>query len=156
MSDRQRKRIGRPLKAAPKTGVVLLGLRVPAELKRKVDAAARKSGRSQSEEAARRLELTFKLAETEEPLAILLHVIAIVERARGTTWRDDPDTCEIVVGLTDAFFRQYGNPQFNSRVPTRHSMEWDSLVHSYFDPLLRDAIRTFAAPPPRKVEGEQS
>lgn len=53
-------RIGRPTKT-PKPGErVSLGLRVTADLKRKLDEAAKKSGRSQSQEAELRLERSFE------------------------------------------------------------------------------------------------
>ncbi len=52
---------GRPTKA-PKRGEtrVSLGLRVTAEVKRRLDAAAKKTGRSQSQEAEFRLERSFE------------------------------------------------------------------------------------------------
>jgi hypothetical protein len=54
------KRIGRPTKK-PKTGErVSLGLRVTAETKQRLDAAAAMSGRSQSQEAEMRLERSFE------------------------------------------------------------------------------------------------
>ena len=57
---RQPKRIGRPTKA-PKAGDrVSLGLRVTAEIKSRLDAAAMISGRSQSQEAELRLEQSFR------------------------------------------------------------------------------------------------
>lgn len=50
---------GRPTKA-PKAGErVPLGLRVTAEMKRKLDAASERSGRSQSQEAEFRMERSF-------------------------------------------------------------------------------------------------
>jgi|RhiMetdeSRZDD1v2_1073273.scaffolds.fasta_scaffold1991056_2 hypothetical protein len=53
------RRVGRPTKA-PKSGErVPLGLRVTADIKRKLDAAAEKSGRSQSQEAELRIEQSF-------------------------------------------------------------------------------------------------
>lgn len=58
------KRIGRPTKA-PKSGErVPLGLRVTAETKRKLDAAAKKAVRSQSQEAEFRLEQSFNHDDT--------------------------------------------------------------------------------------------
>jgi hypothetical protein len=54
------KRVGRPTKA-PKSGErVSLGLRVTADIKRKLDRAAEKSARSQSQEAELRLEQSFR------------------------------------------------------------------------------------------------
>ena len=53
------KRLGRP-KRKPMPGArVSLGLRVTAETKQRLDAAAEQSGRSQSQEAELRLEQTF-------------------------------------------------------------------------------------------------
>ena len=45
------KRIGRPTKAPVKGKRVSLGLKVTAEVKRHIDAAAKASGRTQSQEA---------------------------------------------------------------------------------------------------------
>jgi hypothetical protein len=45
------KRIGRPMKQPPRGTRVSLGLKVGAEVKRRIDSAARASGRTQSQEA---------------------------------------------------------------------------------------------------------
>jgi uncharacterized protein (DUF1778 family) len=61
--DEKPKRIGRPTKA-PKPGErVSLGLRVTADIKQKLDEAAARSGRSQSQEAELRLERSFEREE---------------------------------------------------------------------------------------------
>lgn len=52
--------MGRPVKAAVPGVRNSLGLRVTAELKRKLDKAAALSGRSQSQEAEMRLEQSFR------------------------------------------------------------------------------------------------
>jgi hypothetical protein len=54
------KRIGRPLKPVGKTKRVSLGLRVIADIKTRLDKAAVKNGRSQSQEAETRLEQSFR------------------------------------------------------------------------------------------------
>jgi TraY domain len=54
------KRIGRPTKPPTEGERVSLGLRVTADVKRKLDEAAAKSGRSQSQEAELRLERSFE------------------------------------------------------------------------------------------------
>jgi hypothetical protein len=53
------KRMGRPTKAPTSGERVPLGLRVTADTKRRLDAAAETSGRSQSQEAELRLEQSF-------------------------------------------------------------------------------------------------
>lgn len=55
-------KVGRPTKA-PKHGArrVSLGLRVTPDVKRQLDAAADKNGRSQSQEAEFRLERSFEI-----------------------------------------------------------------------------------------------
>jgi len=60
MDESKRKRRGRPTKP-PKAGVrrVTLGLRVSADLKRKLDKDAVKAGRSLSQEAEARLEKSY-------------------------------------------------------------------------------------------------
>jgi hypothetical protein len=59
MGTGQKKRVGRPTKEATAGMRASLGLRVTAETKRKLDAAAEKAGRSQSQEAEFRLERSF-------------------------------------------------------------------------------------------------
>jgi len=54
------KRKGRPIKAAVEGERTQLGLRVTAEMKRKLEAAALESGRSLSQEAELRLEQSFE------------------------------------------------------------------------------------------------
>jgi hypothetical protein len=53
------KRLGRPLKKPQRGQRVSLGLKVTAEIKRRLDSAARASGRTQSQEAERRIELSY-------------------------------------------------------------------------------------------------
>jgi hypothetical protein len=59
----ERKKTGRPLKPAEAGTRVSLGLKVTGEMKNLIDAAAAKSGRSQSQEAAFRLERSFDRIE---------------------------------------------------------------------------------------------
>jgi hypothetical protein len=54
------KRIGRPMKAPVSGKRVSLGLKVTADIKRRLDAAARASGRTQSQEAEHRIELSYR------------------------------------------------------------------------------------------------
>jgi hypothetical protein len=56
-------RIGRPMRRAEEGERVMLGLRVSADLKNKLDEASRKSGRSQSQEAEMWLQQTFLMEE---------------------------------------------------------------------------------------------
>ena len=53
-------RIGRPMKS-PARGEkrISLGLKVTAEVKRRIDSAARATGRTQSQEAERRIEMSY-------------------------------------------------------------------------------------------------
>jgi hypothetical protein len=54
------KRIGRPMKAPARGKRVSLGLKVTADIKRRLDAAAQTSGRTQSQEAEYRIELSYQ------------------------------------------------------------------------------------------------
>jgi predicted DNA-binding protein len=56
---KEAKRIGRPMKKPPRGQRVSLGLKVTAEIKRRLDSAARATGRTQSQEAERRIELSY-------------------------------------------------------------------------------------------------
>ena len=87
----KRRRIGRPTKK-PKAGErVPLGLRVTAEIKRKLDAAAEDAGRSQSQEAELRLERSFEW-----------------EEARGTVQQWMAEACSVVQGDIENAFRHFG------------------------------------------------
>jgi hypothetical protein len=87
----EKKRIGRPTKP-PKPGArVSLGLRVTSEIKEKLDAAARRTGRSQSQEAEIRLERSF---EREGLVMSRGDVWASVGIHKGSLWLiygDDTD-----------------------------------------------------------------
>jgi len=57
--ERNEKRLGRPLKAPRPGERVALGLKVTAEIKQRLDEAARKSGRTQSQQAELMIERAF-------------------------------------------------------------------------------------------------
>jgi hypothetical protein len=85
--EKKRARMGRPTKAPSPGERVSLGLRVTAEIKRKLDEAGEKSGRSQSQEAEIRLERSFELEHFEASIARMIdelreHITALV-RAQG-------------------------------------------------------------------------
>jgi hypothetical protein len=61
-----RKRIGRPMKPPAKGKRISLGLKVTAELKNDLDKLAAKSGRTQSQEAERLIELALRFDELLE------------------------------------------------------------------------------------------
>jgi len=77
------KRMGRPTKA-PKSGErVSLGLRVTADIKRKLDAAAVASGRSQSQEAELRLERSFERDEFRREAEALFEKMFVAAKKHG-------------------------------------------------------------------------
>ena len=85
------KRMGRPTKK-PKAGErVSLGLRVTADMKKRLDAAAASSGRSQSQEAEMRLERSFRVeevaggAEMWELTKTMTALFAFVAKRAATT-----------------------------------------------------------------------
>ena len=57
--ERNEKRLGRPLKAPTPGKRVALGLKVTSEIKQRLDEEARKSGRTQSQQAELMLERSF-------------------------------------------------------------------------------------------------
>ncbi len=61
-------RIGRPMKPAVEGNRVSLGLKVTAEIKGRIDAAAKESGRTQSQEAERLIERAFQYDELLEAM----------------------------------------------------------------------------------------
>lgn len=93
------KRLGRPTKPATAGRRVSLGLRVTAEIKNKLDDAARASGRTQSHEAECRLERSFgheevlsaiaKAQETLDKIAELAGLGATVSLSGSRFTRDE-------------------------------------------------------------------
>ncbi len=85
MTKTTKKRIGRPTRPARPGARVSLGLRVTAEIKQRLDDAAERSGRSQSQEAEMRLERSFegedRLGGPE--LMQLVETIATVMKGTG-------------------------------------------------------------------------
>lgn len=61
MTEKETKRTGRPLNQPEPGRRVSLGLKVTAEMKRRIDDAARRNGRTQSQEAEARLEQAFMM-----------------------------------------------------------------------------------------------
>jgi hypothetical protein len=87
------KRPGRPTKK-PKAGErVPLGLRVTADIKRKLDGAAEKAGRSQSQEAELRLERSFDHDDIFGGAELRSRAIsmAIAFRNGGSNWARNTD-----------------------------------------------------------------
>lgn len=77
-----KKRVGRPTKS-PEGERVSLGLRVTADIKRRLDAAAEASGRSQSQEAEFRLERSFDRQGLLEEVLFLAYPQAIAKGLVG-------------------------------------------------------------------------
>jgi hypothetical protein len=88
---RETKRIGRPMKAPRGKARVSLGLKVTAEVKRHVDAAAKASGRTQSQEAEALIEYAI---ETKKLLADMRTTVAEIDRGsivsalKRRNWRE--------------------------------------------------------------------
>lgn len=93
---------GRPKKAAVEGSLVQLGLRIPAELKNKLDHAADQAGRAQSHEAARRLQASFEW----QPI---IDLIAAIEAGTGASWKDDGQTRDLVICVVNSYFRSFAD-----------------------------------------------
>jgi len=63
MAQEQTKRLGRPTKAPMPGKRVALGLKVTAEIKERIDRDARKSGRTQSQQAELMIERAYELED---------------------------------------------------------------------------------------------
>lgn len=98
----EKRRRGRPVKEPANAGRVALGLRVTPEVKRKLDGAAERSGRSQSQEAELRLERSFDEEDAfgGPELRRIAHLMAIAFANAGSLhahprpaseWVHDPD-----------------------------------------------------------------
>ena len=94
----KKKRLGRPTKPGTAGQRNSLGLRVTAETKRKLEAAALKSGRSQSQEAEFRIVQSFLEEEAyggqelHGLLRLLVGAADIIQARTGKSWSNDWDT----------------------------------------------------------------
>ena len=61
MPKETKRGVGRPIKKPKRGKRISLGLKVTADTKRRIDLAARASGRTQSQEAEHRIELSYAL-----------------------------------------------------------------------------------------------
>ena len=78
--EREKRFGGRPRQRDPQPGErVHLGLRVTLEMKRRIEAEAARTGRSQSQEVEARLDRSFR---DDEVLAELARLRALLERRR--------------------------------------------------------------------------
>ena len=93
------KRVGRPSKAPQKGARNSLGLRVTAEMKNRLEAAAAASGRSQSQEVEFRLEQSFRKeddgiaalggSEQHALFRMMAAAAVIIENRTGKSWSSD-------------------------------------------------------------------
>ncbi len=97
MAERK-KRIGRPTKPGTAGQRNSLGLRVTAEIKRKIEAGALKSGRSQSQDAEFRIEQSFLEErahggrELHGLLLLMVGAAEIIQARTGKSWSSDFET----------------------------------------------------------------
>jgi hypothetical protein len=119
MAETTRKR-GRKAKPASQGARVSLGLKVTPEIKNRLDAEAKRNGRTQSQEAEVRLENSFRYRDAlsevlglryGEPIAALTILIGdIMDRGRSVAsmtrahekWLDDQETFDWVVKIVNA------------------------------------------------------
>jgi hypothetical protein len=83
MRKEKAKRIGRPMKAPTRGERVSLGLKVTAETKRRIDSAARATGLTQSQEAERRIELSYHYERVLKSLDEASALIAELNRGNA-------------------------------------------------------------------------
>lgn len=83
MTEQEETRRGRPMKDAPSTGFASIGGRVPAEIKRRLDEAARRNGRTQSKELEVRLARSFKMDDqaVNDLPGLIEHIYATLAEA---------------------------------------------------------------------------
>jgi hypothetical protein len=79
---KEAKRIGRPMKQPPRGTRVSLGLKVGADVKRRIDSAARASGRTQSQEAEHLIE---RALQYDRMLEAMRTTLADMERGSVET-----------------------------------------------------------------------
>jgi len=133
--DQPRRKFGAPPKRDPEPGERFqLGVRVTAELKRKLDAAAEQSGRSQSQEAELRLEHTF---DRQDLLSEVLTLAYGKEIAADLMWlgetmvlerRDRDDPLEFARALLKKMPHHFERRELQNRV--RNSI---GLLHAVME-----------------------
>ncbi len=128
----QRSKRGRPTKQPVEGQRNSLGLRVTADLKRKLETAAKTSGRSQSQEAEDRLLRSFSDADariqgfgSEDRLKLLRSLSLAVEMVEMTTGKDiftDAETAEAgyraMTGILDGMFSARPGGPLDTVTPT--------------------------------------
>ena len=112
-------RTGRPKLPAGKRRGDTVGLRVTSELRRKLDAACKKTGNTRTREIERRLEESFSNDaivrvqfghETYALFMIARHAIRDLEKKMGKKWFDDAYAHKIAVGIVN-FVMQAVRPE---------------------------------------------
>jgi hypothetical protein len=114
MAQGDKKRIGRPPKAAPPGKRVALGLKVTSEIKQRLDEEARKNGRTQSQQAELMIERAFQQEKafgsgSVAPLAFLM-TSSFAVAAGKSDWTTDPIAYgNGVAAVLDALLREFPN-----------------------------------------------
>lgn len=122
MTKEATKRIGRPMKAPARGERVSLGLKVTADIKRRLDGAARASGRTQSQEAEHRIELSYQyeraLGDLEEARKKLVDDLKQLEKTFAAARQDSTERA-----LKRSGWEKFLAPEFGGNVwlpPGRH------------------------------------
>jgi hypothetical protein len=112
MAQEQEKRLGRPPKAAAPGQRVSLGLKVTADIKQRLDEEARRTGRTQSQQAELMIERSFTeqaaLGGPDMQRLAYLMVTAFATAGQGSAagkpdWINDRDAYRAgVIGVVDA------------------------------------------------------
>lgn len=101
MNTKRKRPPGRPPKPAEPGTMVSVGVVMSAELKARLDDAAHRHSRRQSQEAARRLEKSFEW----QPI---IELVTAIEDATGAHWRDDPETHDLAVLVINSYLEHLG------------------------------------------------
>ncbi len=107
-----------------------LGLRCTVETRERLEAAAKASGLSLSQEAEARLARSFGHEAEDQLIEVVRMAIEHTDRATGQSWIDDPYTFRMMVAVVVQLLHAF-RPEGEVRMP-----ETFQLIRFNFDPLL--------------------
>jgi hypothetical protein len=123
--ERNEKRLGRPLKAPTPGKRVALGLKVTSEIKQRLDEEARKSGRTQSQQAELMIERSFaeegafggpEMRQMAYLMAAAFAIAGQRDAAGKAAWIADPYAYGAgVAGVLDALLIGFPNGEDKAR-----------------------------------------
>lgn len=147
-----------------------LTTRITNKTRENLDAAAKATDRSLSQEIEFRLERSFLRDEEDkrvrgntldgiydsfggkspfEDMRVLGGLIGFIEKLGEKSWRDDITTNKLVVEAITMFFKKYGPEGADEHMDVFERAKWQAVAKNIFD-YYREAAKIGTAPRPKK------